>query len=48
MDDFNRREFVKMSVPAFLGVSLTLPLVTAHAKKANADRGRPRSDEAIN
>ena len=48
MDDYNRREFVKMSLPAFLGVSLTLPSITAFAKQANADRGHVRSDEPIN
>ncbi|MFT4546799.1 MAG: hypothetical protein ACI8XO_004482 [Verrucomicrobiales bacterium] len=48
MDDYDRREFVKMSVPAFLGVTFALPSITAFAKDANANRGHKRSDEVLN
>jgi len=48
MDDYSRREFVKMGLPAFLGVSLALPSITAYAKKANANKGFARSDEPLN
>ncbi len=48
MDDYDRREFVKMSVPAFLAVTFALPSITAFAKDANADKGHKRSDEALN
>jgi hypothetical protein len=39
MDEYSRREFVKMSVPAFPGVTLMLPSITAFAKQANAHHG---------
>ncbi len=48
MDDYDRREFVKMSVPAFLGVTFALPSITAFAKDANAKRGHKRSNEVLN
>ena len=48
MDDYDRRQFVKMSVPAFLGVTFALPSITAFAKDANANKGYKRSDEALN
>src|ERR1043166_5255968 len=48
MERYDRREFIKMSLATFCGLTLTLPSVVAYAKKANAKNGYSRSDEPIN
>ncbi len=48
MEDFTRREFVKMGMASFLGIALALPAIHAFAKKANANKGFTRTDEPLN
>ena len=48
MDDYNRRQFIRTSIPGFLGLSLALPGITALATRANACQGRVRADGAVN
>ena len=48
MDDYNRRHFIRTSLPGFLGLSLALPAITALATRANACQGRLPADGAIN
>ncbi len=48
MDDYNRRHFIRTSLPGFLGLSLALPSITALATRANACQGRIPTDGAIN
>jgi hypothetical protein len=48
MDDYNRRHFIRTSLPGFLGLSLALPGITALATRANACQGRIPTDGAIN
>lgn len=40
MDDYNRREFIKTTVPGFLGVLAALPSLCAFATRAQACQGR--------
>ncbi len=40
MDDYDRRTFIKTSLPGFLGLALSLPAISAFANKANAFEGR--------
>lgn len=48
MDDYNRRHFIRTSLPGFLGLGLALPGITALATRANAHQGRLPEDRAIN
>ena len=48
MDDYDRRHFIKTSIPGFLGLSMALPAITAFATRANAYEGRLKPDGAIN
>lgn len=48
MDEYDRRHFIKTSIPGFLGVSMALPAITAFATRANAYQGRLKEDGAIN
>ena len=48
MDDYNRREFVRASLPGFLGLAMALPALTTMATRANAREGRPHKDGKIN
>jgi len=48
MDDYDRRHFIKTSIPGFLGLSMALPAITAFATRANAYEGRLKADRAIN
>jgi len=48
MDDYNRRHFIRTSLPGFLGLGLALPSITALATRANACNGRVPENGAIN
>lgn len=48
MDDYDRRHFIRTSLPGFLGLGMALPQLTAFATRANACNGRLPSDGAIN
>lgn len=48
MDDYNRRQFIRTSLPGFLGLGLALPSITAFATRANACNGRIPESGAIN
>ena len=48
MDDYNRRQFIRTSLPGFLGLGMALPAITALATRANACHGRIPSDGKIN
>ncbi len=48
MDDYDRRHFIKTSIPGFLGLSMALPAITAFATRANAYEGRLKADGSIN
>ncbi|MFK7849824.1 MAG: hypothetical protein AB8D78_02500 [Akkermansiaceae bacterium] len=47
MDDYSRREFIRTSLPSFLGVTLALPSITALATRAAAFEGRIAADAPI-
>lgn len=48
MDDYDRRHFIKTSLPGFLGLGLALPQLTAFATRANACQGRVPVGASIN
>jgi cysteamine dioxygenase len=48
MDDYSRRDFIRTSLPGFLGLTMALPSITALATRANACDGRIQEDGAIN
>ena len=48
MDEYNRRQFIRTSIPGFLGLGLALPAITALATRANARDGRLPKNRAIN
>ncbi len=48
MDEYNRRHFIRTSIPGFLGLGLALPTITALATRANACYGRTPENGAIN
>lgn len=47
MDDYDRREFLSMGLPGFLGVMMALPSLCTLATRANAQDGRLPEDGAI-
>lgn len=47
MDDYDRREFLSLSLPGFLGVLAALPSLCAVATRANAAEGRLPADGAM-
>lgn len=48
MDSYNRRQFIRTSLPGFLGLGLALPSITTLATRANACNGRIPADGKIN
>lgn len=48
MDDYDRRHFLRTTVPGFLGLAMALPGLTALATRANACNGRLPEKETIN
>ncbi|MBK1834042.1 hypothetical protein [Roseibacillus ishigakijimensis] len=48
MDDYDRRHFLRTSLPGFLGLGLVLPQLTALATRANACQGRVGEEQTIN
>lgn len=48
MDDFKRREFIKLSALGFAGIALQLNSLTTYAQSANAHFGKWNQDTAIN
>jgi len=47
MDDYDRREFLSLSLPSFLGVLTALPALCSLATRANAAEGRLPADGAM-
>ena len=47
MDDYDRREFLSLSLPGFLGVMLAMPSLCALATRANANEGRLPADGSM-
>jgi cysteamine dioxygenase len=47
MDEYDRREFLSLSLPGFLGVITALPSLCALATRANAAEGRLPADGAM-
>ncbi len=47
MDDYDRRQFLKTTVPGLLGVMLSLPSLCAMATRANAYQGRLKADQPM-
>jgi cysteamine dioxygenase len=47
MDEYDRREFLSLSLPGFLGVLTALPALCAFATRANAAEGRLPEDGAM-
>jgi cysteamine dioxygenase len=48
MDEYDRREFLSLSLPSFLGVLTALPALCTLATRANACEGRLPADGAMN
>ena len=48
MDEYDRRHFIRTSLPGFLGLTMALPGLTALATRANACNGRLPENQAIN
>lgn len=48
MDEYDRRHFIRTSLPGFLGLGMALPQLTAFATRANACQGRVPANGAIN
>ena len=48
MDDYDRRHFIRTSLPGFLGLGMALPQLTAFATRANACEGRLPANGSIN
>lgn len=47
MDDFQRRTFLKLSLPAFLKLAAVLPALGGFARRANAQQGRLKEDTPL-
>lgn len=47
MEDYSRREFIRTSLPGFLGLTMVLPAIAAFATRANAFEGRTPEDAKI-
>lgn len=48
MDEYDRRQFIRTSLPGFLGLTMALPSLTALATRANACNGRLDENQTIN
>ena len=48
MDDYDRRHFIRTSLPGFLGLTIALPNLTTLATRANACHGRIPEIQPIN
>ena len=48
MDDYDRRHFIRTSLPGFLGLTIALPNLTTLATRANACHGRMPEIQPIN
>ena len=48
MDDYDRRHFIRTSLPGFLGLTIALPNLTTLATRANACHGRLSEKQPIN
>jgi cysteamine dioxygenase len=48
MDEYDRRHFIRTSLPGFLGLTMALPGLTALATRANACQGRLSEKQEIN
>jgi cysteamine dioxygenase len=48
MDDYDRRQFLRTTVPSFLGILLALPALSVAATQANKNKGRSAKDDAMN
>ena len=48
MDEYDRRHFIRISLPGFLGLTMALPGLTAFATRANACQGRVMGNQSIN
>ncbi|MDA7880706.1 hypothetical protein N9A94_00190 [Akkermansiaceae bacterium] len=48
MDDYDRRHFIRTSLPGFLGLTMALPGLNAIATRANACHGRLAEKQPIN
>ena len=48
MDDFKRREFIKLSAIGFVGIALQLNTVSSYAQKANGYFGKWNNDTELN
>ncbi|MGH1433480.1 MAG: hypothetical protein ACRBG0_03375 [Lewinella sp.] len=48
MDDFKRREFIKLSALGFAGIALQLNSISSHAQSANAHFGKWNNDTNLN
>ena len=48
MDDFKRREFIKLSALGFVGIALQLNSLTTYAQSANAHFGKWNKDTVLN
>ncbi len=48
MDDFKKRDFIKLSVLAFAGIAMQLPAISLYAQKANAYHKRLQPHAKIN
>ena len=47
MDEYDHREFIKTSIPGFLGVLMSLPTLCALGTRANACQGRLAADQPM-
>jgi cysteamine dioxygenase len=47
MDDYSRRDFIRTTLPGFLGLSMALPSITAMATRAMACEGRVAAEAPI-
>lgn len=48
MDEYDRRHFIRTTIPGFLGLTMALPSLAALATRANAHQGRLPESGAIN
>lgn len=48
MDDFKRREFIKLNALGFASIALQLNAITSYAQKANGHLGKWNPDTQLN